>query len=146
VWTAIWRPAPPGYSKEVVLMKSLAMLASAVLALATTAGAAQMPPAPIPDAVMVVDSAPIELYCNVRYKDLRNIHPCAVEKIVAVPDPCPDPCACGPQCVYVKVCVPPCDCYETKCRRNGKKIIMDFGKYKVEITSIRGQVIVDYDD
>lgn len=128
------------------MMKSLAMVASAVLALATMAGAAQMPPAPIPDTVIVTDSAPIGLFHCVRYKDLKNVHPCAVEKIVSVPDPCRDACACGTQCVYVKVCVPPCDCYETKCRRNGNKIIMDFGKYEVEITSARGQVVVDYDD
>jgi hypothetical protein len=127
-------------------MKSLAMVASAVLALATMAGAAQMPPAPIPDTVIVTDSAPATLFECVKYRDLKNVHPCAVEKIVAVPDPCKDPCACGPQCVFVRVCVPPCDCYETKCRRNGNKIIMDFGKYEVEITSARGQVVVDYDD
>jgi hypothetical protein len=129
-----------------MLMKSVVMLSSAVLMLANLTGAAQMPPAPIPDTVIVTDSAPATLFECVRYKDLRNIHPCAVEKIVAVPDPCKDACSCGTRCVFVKVCVPPCDCYETKCKRNGNKIVMDFGKYEVEITSARGQVVVDYDD
>ncbi len=126
-------------------------MSAAVMALSTSAGAAQMPPAPeptmlpMPETVYEV-SAPLELYTNVRYKDLKNIHPCAVEKIVAMPHPCPDPCVCGPQCVYVRVCVPPCECYETKCKRNGRKLVMDFGGYKVELTSLRGRIVVDYDD
>ncbi len=135
-------------------MKMFAWMSAAVMALSAVAGAAQMPPAPEPSllpmpehTVVMSTSAPLELFQCVRYKDLKNIHPCAVEKIVAVPDPCPDPCnPCAQNCVYVSVCVPPCDCYETKCKRNGKKLVMDFGKYKVEITSVRGQVIVDYDD
>lgn len=135
-------------------MKLFMWMSAAVMALSTVAGAAQMPPAPEPTlhpmpegTVVMSTSAPVELFDCVRYKDLKNVHPCAVEKIVAVPDPCPDPCdPCAQKCVYVCVCVPPCDCYETKCRRNGKKLIMDFGKYQVEITSARGQVVVDYDD
>lgn len=129
-------------------------MAAVVLSVASWAGAAQMPPAPsyelapMPEGHVVMSgAAPIALFDCVKYKDLRNVHPCAVEKIVAVADPCPDRCnACGPQCVYVRVCVPPCECYETKCRRNGNKLIMDFGDYEVEITSARGIVVVDYDD
>lgn len=128
-------------------------LMMSVLGGAASLSAAQMPPAPVPtvapmpESVVVLSSTPITLYDCVKYKDLRNIHPCAVEKIVAVPNPCPDPCnPCAEQCVYVKVCVPPCDCYETKCKRDGRKIVMDFGKYQVEITSARGHVVVDYDD
>lgn len=138
-------------------MKLFAWMMAALLAVATTASAAQMPPAPeilpMPDAVppiegaVVVSSAPVALFDCVRYKDLKNVHPCGVPLIVAVPDPCADRCdACGPQCVYVQVCVPPCDCYETKCKRNGRKTVLDFGKYQVEIVSARGQVVVDYDD
>ena len=127
--------------------KLLTMACSAVLALAGLVQAAQMPPAPIPEGTVITGAAPASLYCNVRYKDLRNIHPCAVEKIVAVPNPCPDPCnACGQDCVFIKICVPPCDCYETKCKRSGRKITYDFGSYEVEITSSRGVITVDYDD
>lgn len=132
-------------------MKQMTWACGAVLALATVVGAAQMPPAPtpipIPEGMVVAMGTPVELYHNVRYKDLRNIHPCAVEKIVAVPNPCPDPCnACCQSCVFVKICVPTCDCYETKCSKHGSKIKYDFGKYEVEITSARGVVVVDYDD
>jgi hypothetical protein len=88
------------------------------------------------------------LYDNVKYRDLRNIHPCAVEKIVSVPDPCQDPCdPCSKKCVSVKICVPPCDCPEkVKVTRNGNKIRYDYGQYAVDITSTRRGVIVDYDD
>lgn len=131
-------------------MKMLTMACSAMLALVGLVEAAQMPPAPtpIPEGAIITGSAPAALYCNVRYKDLKNIHPCAVEKIVAVPNPCPDPCAtCGSQdCVFIKICVPPCDCYETKCKKSGRKITYDFGSYEVEITSSRGVITVDYDD
>lgn len=145
----------PGRFEGVSRMKLLAWMSAAVLALTMSAAEAQMPPAPEPLAPMpegtIVHSVsePITLFECVKYKDQRNIHPCAVEKIIAVADPCKcnDPCnCCGPKCVYVKVCVPPCDCYETKCKRNGNKLIMDFGKYQVEVLSARGQVIVDYDD
>lgn len=135
-------------------MKMLLWMPGVVLTLATMVQAAQMPPAPEPTLlpspdgdVVWSESYPIELYQNVRYKDLKNIHPCAVEKIIAIPHPCPDPCQCGPQCVYIRVCVPPCDCYSTKVKRFGRKIVMDFGKYKVNITTrLRGEVVVDYDD
>lgn len=128
-------------------MKLTTMVCSAVLALAGWAQAAQMPPAPIPEGTVITGAAPVGLYCNVRYKDLKNIHPCAVEKIVAVPNPCPDPCSCCSQdCVFIKICVPPCDCYETKCKKSGRKITYDFGDYEVEISAVRGTIVVDYDD
>ena len=93
------------------------------------------------------ESAALTLFECVKCKDLRNIHPCAVPMIVQVPDPCQDKASCcAPACVNVKVCVPPCDCPEVKCRRSGNKLILDYGKYSVSILSARGKVIVDYDD
>jgi hypothetical protein len=123
-------------------------LASVVLALASSVEAAQIPPAPIPEGtVMAMGAAPISLYECVRYKDLRNIHPCAVEKIVSIKNPCYDPCdACSQPCVFVKICVPPCECYDTKCRRNGKTLVYDFGDYEVAVRVIGDHVVVDYDD
>ena len=93
----------------------------------------------------------------VKYKDLRNIAPCAKPLIVAVPDPCAckckrscDPCApCAPpKMVSVKICVPSCTCgppcvTRSKC---GKYVRYDFGKYAVDIRSKKGYVEVDYDD
>jgi len=89
----------------------------------------------------------LSVYRNVIYRAERNIHPCAVPMIVQVPDPCAKSASCcAPVCVNVKVCVPPCDEPEVKCRRHGNKMILDFGKYKVDITSVRGKIIVRYHD
>ncbi len=140
-------------------MKKFAMLC--VLSLASVAGAAETPlgaaatlgqpvlsvasPTPVPDAVsspvVVSPSAAVPLYTNVKYRDERNIAPCAVPTIVMVPDPCND---CG--CVAVQICVPPCETPCVKTKRCGHKVVYDYGKYSVEITSARGKVVVDYDD
>ena len=108
---------------------------------------ATMPPAdgtPIPQ--RAVDC---ELFDCVKYKDLRNIAPCAVPMVVSVKDPCAciDPCDCraAPKCVNVKICVPPCGCPDVKLTRNGNKVKYDYGKYVIEITSRKGIVVVDYD-
>lgn len=111
-------------------------------------GSAPAPAAAAP-AAQAYPSA--RLYHCVRYEDLRNIHPCAVTKIVSIKDPCwkPDPCSCECQvapCVLVKICVPPCGCPKVRVTRNGGKVKYDYGKYEVEITSKNGVVKVDYDD
>ncbi|MEX0716341.1 MAG: hypothetical protein WD066_07140 [Planctomycetaceae bacterium] len=85
------------------------------------------------------------LYQNVRYEDLRNVHPCAVQTVVMVPDPCADPC-CGARCVPVQICVPPYACEEVKVSRGGDKIKYDYGKYQVEIRVKKRYIEVDYDD
>jgi hypothetical protein len=104
---------------------------------------------PVPATATVVT-----LYPNVRYKDERNIAPCAVPQIVMVKDPCPpvcdpcNPCATPPvQCVAVQICVPPCSPCPPKitCKRCGEYVKYDFGKYRVEIRSKKGCVTVDYD-
>lgn len=108
------------------------------------------PPTPDGGAGAPAAGAPVQLYHCVKYEDLHNIHPCAVPKIVAVPDPCPQPCGCcrpcAPRCVYVKICVPPCGCVKIKRSKCGRKIKYDYGKYEVEIESRKGYVKVDYDD
>lgn len=101
-----------------------------------------------------VPTQTVQLYPYVKYEDLDNRHPCAVTKIVAVPDPCKrcrhhgrDCCQqCGPGCVYVQICVPPCGCPKVKVKRHGRKIEFDYGDYEVEIESKNGVVEVDYDD
>ncbi len=104
------------------------------------------------------DSAPIghiysepvaPLYTNVKYKDLREMAPCAVTKIIKVKDPCAcdhDCSCCGPKCVYVKICVPPCACERVTSRRNGDRIRYDYGDYKVDVRVKRGYIEVDYQD
>lgn len=100
------------------------------------------------------------LFDRVKYEDRDHIHPHAVPTIVQVLDPCSDKArggllrrlhadddcdACGPQCVFVEICVPP-GCPEIKVSRGGRKVKYDYGDYKVEILSKDGVVYVDYDD
>ncbi|MEZ6127939.1 MAG: hypothetical protein R3C59_04610 [Planctomycetaceae bacterium] len=95
-----------------------------------------------------VDHAPIPLFTRVKYVDLREKHPHAVTKIVAVNNPCKGlrPCeTCAEDCVYIEICVPPCDCNEdVRCRRGGDRVRYDYGKYKVDIRVRRGYIVVDY--
>jgi hypothetical protein len=88
------------------------------------------------------------LFHRVEYDDVDEMHPCAVPIVVAVPDPCAEPCECaGPQCVYVKICVPPNCEPRIKYSRGGREIKYDFGDdYEVKITSKKGRVEVEYDD
>ena len=157
-------------------LTSLALVLVAAVALPTTlafarpvnARLAQQGPVlqPIPEAqpagpVPAAGAEPIPaaaavfaLFPNVRYKDERNIAPCAIPQIVMVKDPCPVPCdacnTCAPppvRCVAVQICVPPCSPCPPKitCRRCGEYVKYDFGKYRVEIRSKKGCVTVDYD-
>jgi len=114
-----------------------------------------VPPAPMPDGYIggsAVGGIPVEgvpLYHNVKYTDTHEIAPCAVPKIISVLDPCAcsDPCSCcGPKCVYVKICVPPCACEDVKVRRHGKRIRYAYGKYAVDVRVKRDHIQVDYQD
>lgn len=97
----------------------------------------------------------VTLFQCVKYKDEKNIAPCAVPMIVTVKDPCPvccDPCnrcntCCEPKCVAVQICVPPCNACPPRvtCKKGGEYVKYDFGKYSVEIVSRKGVVTVDYD-
>jgi hypothetical protein len=93
-------------------------------------------------------AAALPLFPCVKYRDERNIAPCAVPMCVAVRDPCDDHCSCGapPRCVMVQICVPTCGCAKISCKHDGEKVRYDYGKYRVDITSKRGVVVVDYDD
>lgn len=81
------------------------------------------------------------LYPNVKYKDLKNIAPCAVPVIVAVPHPC-KPCCCA----YVQICVPPHCRPRVECKHHGHEIEYRYGNYEVEIKLKNGMIVVDYDD
>lgn len=87
---------------------------------------------------------PQALFHNVEYEDLDNIHPCAIPIVVSVADPC-ERC-CGPSCVLVQICVPPCECVKVKHSKDGRKVKYDYGEYTVQIKSEDGVVSVDYDD
>ena len=89
------------------------------------------------------------LFACVKYRDTRNIAPCAVPIIVQVPDPCTprDRCGCTVRpCVNVEICVPTCGCPKVCVTRHGNKTRYDYGKYAIDIVSVNGKVVVDYDD
>jgi hypothetical protein len=44
------------------------------------------------------------------------------------------------------ICVPPCGCPKITCKKGGAYVKYDYGKYRIEITSKKGVVKVDYDD
>lgn len=97
----------------------------------------------------VVTSPSIELFSCVKYRDTRKIAPCAVPIVVQVPDPCTprDRCSCTPRpCVYVEICVPNCGCPTVCVTRHGNKTRYDYGKYAVDIVSLHGKIVVDYDN
>ncbi|MEZ6121899.1 MAG: hypothetical protein R3C49_01845 [Planctomycetaceae bacterium] len=93
-----------------------------------------------------VDSAPIPLFTKVRYVDKREMHPCAVTKIVQVNNPCSSKHGCTScnDCVFIEICVPPCAREDVVCRRDGDRVRYDYGKYKVDIRVRRGYIVVDY--
>jgi len=103
-----------------------------------------------------------ELFKCVKVEDCDHKAPCGETKIIEIVDPCwkPDPCnpCCKPKCVKVAICVPkkeqccdPCSCCKDKepkvtCAKDGKYKKYDYGRYRVEITSKNGWVVVDYDN
>jgi hypothetical protein len=126
-------------------MKKLAFLAAACLSFfsAVTISAQEAAPAPAEG-----EAAPA-LYCNVKYKDLNEMAPCAVPLVIEVKDPCAcnDPCHCGePACVHIEICVPSCGCPVITCSKNGDRIRYDYGKYAVDVRVKKGFIEVDYQD
>jgi hypothetical protein len=116
--------------------------------------AVELPPMPSPAPIIsappsapenvVVPVQPLRvapaLYHNVKVRQSRKAHPCAVPMLVAVTDPC-NPC-CQ---VCVEICVPPCAVAEIRCKRIGTGVVYDFGKYEVEIKQRGELLVVDYD-
>ena len=97
----------------------------------------------------VVTTADPTLFPCVKYRATRNIAPCAIPVVVQVPDPCTprDRCSCAPRpCVNVQICVPACGCPDVCVSRHGNKTRYDYGKYAVNVISLNGRIVVDYDD
>ena len=83
----------------------------------------------------------IRLYQNVRVRDSQNIHPCAVAKIVSIPDPRDKCCR-----VNIEICVPPCANESVRCFRQGDRLRFCYGRYSVDVISRRRDVVVNYND
>ena len=132
-------------------MKRFAKLFAVCAVVAASTAQAAQELYPVPEVPMAaeygtfVESCPIPLFTNVKYKDCDEMAPCAASKIIAVKDPCAckDSC-CGPQCVYIEICVPTCGCELISCRRNGDRIRYDYGKYAVDVRVKKGYIQVDY--
>ncbi|WP_437226106.1 hypothetical protein SH661x_004410 [Planctomicrobium sp. SH661] len=115
----------------------------------------ELPPSPglqpVPAGVVVTEpgcivcdssvGGAIPLYRKVRVVHERNIAPCAVSKIVSVPDPC-NPC----KCVFIEICVPPCACEEVECSTRHNRTVFNYGKYSVKVTERHGTLVVNYQD
>ncbi len=102
---------------------------------------AQGTPVPYTEYVVQQPTQVFPLYTNVKVLDRRNIHPCAVRKIVQVNDPCDKCCK-----VFVEICVPPCATETVRCYRNGNRLRFCYGQYSVDVTSRRHDVVVNYND
>lgn len=101
-------------------------------------------PANIEAGCVVCDAAVggyIPLYPKVRVVQARKIAPCAVSKIVSVPDPC-NPC----KVVFIEICVPPCACENIICHPRKNRTVFDYGKYAVNVTERHGMLVVNYDN
>lgn len=113
-------------------------------------------PAPAPPAELdgipqtaIPEPAPrLVLFRKVKYEDLDNVHPHAIHRVVAVPDPCVDPRHhVGPiPCVYVLIAVPPYGRPEIDVSHHGREIEFDYGEYEVDIEVKKGYIVVNYDD
>lgn len=104
---------------------------------------------PVPEVPGAIHAAPVVLFHNVKYKDLDEMAPCAVPKIVTVKDPCAccDPCdCCGPKCVNIQICVPACGCELVSCKKDGDRVRYDYGEYAIDIRIKKGYIEVDYQD
>ena len=83
----------------------------------------------------------IQLYQNVRVRDLQNVHPNAVRKIISVPNP-RDKCSR----VNIEICVPPFANENVRCFRNGDRLRFCYGSHSVDVISRRRDVVVNYND
>lgn len=124
----------------------------------TQAGPTQIQPVP------ETSVSQSDLFKCVKYRQLRNVAPYAVPVVVQVPDPCrcsydKSPCKCGDNCkcnceckcacktVNVQICVPKTCCDVKPCvTQRGNRTRFDYGKYAVNVYSVAGRLVVDYDD
>jgi hypothetical protein len=92
---------------------------------------------------------PVELFSDVfsdvRFRAVRNISPDAVPTIIQVADPC-NKTNCCKNCVYIQVCMPPCDPKCVKVSRDGDAVRYDYGKYAVVARSVGDHIVVRYHD
>ena len=85
----------------------------------------------------------VPLYPNVKIRSAHKKWPGGVSEVVQIPNPTPRSGCTDP--VYVEICVPPgCQPVVTYGPR-GQRVTYAFGGYRVQVTSLRGEVTIDYD-
>lgn len=90
-----------------------------------------------------ISGVPVPLYPNVKVVSAHKKWPGGVTEIVEIPNPLPRSGCCDP--VYVPICVPPGCQPSVTVGPRGQRVTYAFGGYRVEVTSLRGVVTIDYD-
>lgn len=105
------------------------------------------PSQPMPSSVVgtPIVGQPVELFSDVRYRAVRNIACDAVPTIIQFADPC-NKYNCCKNCVFIQVCMPPCDPKCVKVSRDGDVVRYEFGKYAVTVRSVGDHIVVRYHD
>lgn len=91
----------------------------------------------------LISGVPVPLYPNVRVRSAHLAYPGGVSEVVQIPNPLPRSGDCEP--VYVQICVPPGCPPQVTVGPRGQRLTYAFGGYRVQVTSLRGVVTVDYD-
>ena len=130
------------------LMKFAAALCCSLGLLSATAMAQTPAPDPVGGPFLHAEPA-VELFKCVKYKDLCEMAPCHVKKVIQVRNPCKR-CCTDPECVNIEICVPEtCPCDDEPCVLSlfgGRRVRYDYGKYEVDVRVKRGYIEVDYQD
>lgn len=100
----------------------------------------------LPHQIGEIVDCQVPLATCVKVEDACNIAPNAVPIVVAVRDP--NMCAheCHERVVFVQIFAPPCPPRSIRISPCHTRVTMCFGQYDVEIKSINGMIVVDYDN
>jgi len=88
----------------------------------------------------------VPLATCVRVEDECNIAPNAIPVVVAVRDPYLCAHECHERVAYVQIYVPPFPPRSIRVSPCRTRLTMDFGQYQVDIKSVNGLIVVDYDN
>ena len=88
----------------------------------------------------------VPLATCVEVEDECNIAPNAIPVVVAVRDPCMCAHETQERLVFVQIFVPPCPLQNLRVSRCRTRMSLDYGEYQVDIKSVNGIIVVDYDN
>ena len=102
--------------------------------------------APLPFQLGQFVNCQVPLATCVRVEDQCNIAPNAVPVVIAVRDPNSCVHDIYERLVFVQIFVPPCPLRNLQVSPCRTRMSLDYGKYEVDIKSVNGLVVVDYDN